>query len=736
MTVTQFSKDLASIVHHVELSEAGWRDRALDLMCVSVLHSSGSLLEQKEVRERLNAQLPSPLAAAQVSKILERLFGRETVVRLPNGKLQLADVTEQQLWEHFRDAERLTERVRSKFTEHFPDSEDSPSIQWADFEAHFLTPLIVELGARTFEFLSGEDLELTETDSVSRYLDRFPPESRSGISSGISAFLSPQDPDVRSFVLRLLNATFLVQATTLSESALNTLLDQTTKQLKLTIFVDTNFLFSLIGLHENPADDVVDALRDLMKGVGGRVEVSLYIIPDTVDEAKHTIGLYEDRLSGFHLDKHLARAVRDGTADLSGITMKFIREAAASDGRLTSQEYFRPYHDNLIDISRGAGVELYNEDTSTLHTDQGVIDDVQDEMEFQKRIRGDDAKRYELVRHDIVLWHCARRKRAARVESPMEARYWVATLDYGLLRFDRYKRKRQGHSVPVCMHPTVLLQILQLWIPRTEKLEAALMDSLRPLLPHVFDRDAERVTIRILKAMSRFEDAGDLSSRSVKSVLLNKAVRARVGESEEEDEQFEVVRDAIIEENRRLDLRSKQLEQERAGLAQELRSRERELEHLSGELATATEYRDEAGRLARALREERSRSDVLEERVGTLEGSLAELERKRARKRAYGDVAIWSAVSLVGMVAFGWLTRDYIARLVGMSGGWMSVVLSGVVIGVGMMIANWRMTARFEGEVWAVRIRRATKAWWAILGTVGLGVVANVLYQAMRTGGP
>ena len=94
---------------------------------------------------------------------------------------------------------------------------------------------------------------------------------------------------VRRYVLGLLNTAFLVRALTLPAGAVQELLRRTKTRLQMRIFVDTNFLFSLLGLHTNPADDVVHALHELIEKMPSRVDVKLYMLTCTMDEARGTI---------------------------------------------------------------------------------------------------------------------------------------------------------------------------------------------------------------------------------------------------------------------------------------------------------------------------------------------------------------------------------------------------------------------------------------------------------------
>jgi hypothetical protein len=73
---------------------------------------------------------------------------------------------------------------------------------WRSFNADFLMPLVREVGARTYELISGTRLHLDHTIKFPEYLARFPQESRGRVRTAVLTFLDPKDSQVRSYVLR------------------------------------------------------------------------------------------------------------------------------------------------------------------------------------------------------------------------------------------------------------------------------------------------------------------------------------------------------------------------------------------------------------------------------------------------------------------------------------------------------------------------------------------------------
>lgn len=704
--------ELHALVHHVELANAGWRERALDLMTLQATGGCGSACSRAEVRDRLNQMLAAPLGQAQVEQTLERLMGQGKIVLTATDRYKLSEETMSLLSQQLDTQETLERNVQDHFEAVFADLADVHRIEWTDFQSGFLYPLVSELGAHAYELLSGESVEVREAESHMRFLASVPVVLRGRVSSRIRGFLDAQNPAVRSYVLRLLNTAFLVQATHLSEDTLKFVEKTVGQRVLLNVFVDTNFLFSLIGLHENPADDVVAALHHLIGDLEGRVNVQLYVLPVTLDEARNAVAGYEKRLSRLSMTAEMSHAAMDRQQELSGITMKFIEEAIRSRGRLSAKEYFSPYNKNLLTVARSKGVELYNESTDMLGTDQEVVDDINGQLEFERNTYEEERRKsYKKIRHDMVLWHFTRRKRRKRLESPIDAEFWAATIDFRLLKFDRYKRGRDTMEPPVCIHPTVLLQLLQLWIPRDQLLETALVSSLQPLLPQDFDRDAEAVTIRILKSLSRFENSEALGRDVVARIMVDDAVRSRIQEAGSDEEDNEIVRDALSHDNQRLNVRVNELEETTRELGRMIEAKDSASQSMVERL---TKGEDERTELRQQLEEQeeqtkRARRNVREEQERR-ESVEEEYRRQRAVQWVVG--AGIGGVAVIGLLAWLCLAGlDLQAHVIRT----LSILLS---VGGGLAsssVMTLRRKVPLQGSEWPKWLRRLTAVYWTLV---------------------
>ena len=642
------ASDLTRLIQHVALNESGWWEQAierLDLACAYTLGPSSYDDVVTLVVEACGVQPNSE----HVDSTIQRLVESGDLIEF-GSSLRVSDETHDTHQRQESATLASEQRVRVRF-EDIAQSlglGDQADELWRVLETEVVLPVVRQMGARMYGLLTAEpsdgngDPESRMRDFLSRHGDQ--------VRAFLVDFLDPRDDDVRRFVLRRLNAQYAVDAAALPDDALERLSHLDNKAGRVDVFLDTNFLFSVLGLHENPGDDVANELLHLVREVKSRVDLRLYVLPSTVEETRGVLRDNIVRLGDFRGQRSLAEAARRTTS--LGLASRYLEAASTASHALTAEEFFGPYESDLVTVLRSKGVELYNEDLSHLHVAQEVIDDIHDQTEIQEQYRQRGPKSYETNLHDMVLWHFTRSRRSPVMESPLEATAWIATLDYGLINFDR--RKQRGASgPPICLEPSSLIQLFQFWIPSSVKLDEALVGSVRqPLLFLTFDRQSEQVTLRILSQLSRFEGSGDLDADVATEILTNTALRNRLAatESDRSNDQ-QIVQEELVDVVRQLgtemaDLRSGHAEAREinAGLKKQIFEAEKTTEaqlaaRLDAEQALAREAAsrhradDEKQQLADAATGLESRLTDLESKNEELEQNLLRQDQKTAERR-------------------------------------------------------------------------------------------------------
>ena len=722
--------DLAALIHHVELSRAGWRKDALNHLLLASLKNFPAGASPDHIHATASAGLPSPLISSEVYALLRIMKEDGHIIELANGHLKLAEQTRQELADQLTEAEARTDEVRRHFHNVCVNLPDSIPLSWRTFLNDFLEPLVHELGAKTHYVVTGEAFDIGDTNTSYRFLSRFPTKDRASVFETIARFLDSRSDPVRHYVLGLLNTAFIMHALALPAGTTQKILQRMQRTLQLRVFADTNFLFHLLGLDATTDDDTVHQLHEILRQLPRRIKVKLYMLSCTVTEAIRTLAHYRDTLSYAHRSSKLMNIIRDAPTTLSGIAGTYFRKASTNTNQIISAKaYFGPYIDNFTDIARSKSVELY--DSPETDMDQEVIDDLQDQLNFQRRLPDRRQKSYKTLMHDMVLWHFTKRLRRSHIESPLDAEVWLATIDGGLLRFDDYKRKKADNTLPICIHPTVLLQILQFWIPHNKALDTALMNSLRPM--QRFDSRAEKTTMDIIGALARFEHIDDVPRDTMAKILVSDLVRGKMEKATDDSETLEILQSEIAEQNRLLADQAeeyKQAAEKMRANAEKMRAtaeeRRRSLDLITGERDTAQAALDSERAVRRRLEGKLERV-AKEQAQAARESATREEARSRTRQALYRGGGTFGAVlvlSLSGvMIAQGTqgLSNAYLFS------GIASSMILGVWCGAYILRRHLIRHPRTRNHNWA-KTALSVMIWCGgIIGAIVAGVIVTTV---------
>ena len=335
--------------------------------------------------------------------------------------------------------------------------------------------------------------------------------------------------------------------------------------------------------------------------LSGSVDLKLYVLPDTVDEVKRVISAVISHAPHARISGAVAQGAR---ASVGSLLQRYLDACISSPDAISAQDYFSPYLTSLGSILRDRGIEIWGGQIGYLHTDQQLVDDLNDQLEIEKSrfpnretLESQNVRRpktYEALQHDMTLWHFVKGERPPALESPIDAVCWAVTIDFRLLRFDRNKIGN-NQEIPICVHPSNLIQYLQFWAPAADAEDALLAGILRlPIAFADFSTEDEKIAMRILDSISRFEKADDLSADTVREVMMNKALRSKLGEEHDKAQDIEHVKEALISENNALKAKIADQEKEYSAKERDLSEADEEKNALMKDLQQQTEAKDKA----------------------------------------------------------------------------------------------------------------------------------------------
>jgi hypothetical protein len=665
-------KEVVSLMAHIELNRVGWWDKGICELIKAYLWLKNEPLTKDEIFDGIQQEFSTDVEFKRFEKQVISMVDNKQLL-LVSGKYKLSEELYQELDSNSKACEEFTARVKVKFEDILKrfsiDSKVSSEDIWDDFNSTFLIPLVREMGVRVFESITDDHSTFYNNIYFDNFLDEYDLTERPKLREAIEDFLNPKDAEVRSYVLDYLRAYLLVESNKLDENSVGKIQSAMEHPYKLAVFVDTNFLFYLLKLDGGDYGKTSDLLLSLAENSKNRLDMKLYVLPITIEEAQERITQEIKELSTIRNIPSLVNAAGASTL-MSGIRQQYFTRIAGAKHNIQASKYFEPYLKSMPTMLRQNGVELFNEKIDHIKSKPEFLNDLTNQIEYERKSKGNGKpKRENALRHDLLLWHFCDEKRSLSVskKSTTDTQYWIVTVDYRSVTFDKFKQKQRDVASEMCIFPSTLVSMLQFWTPRTPEFEEAVISSIRPLLSRGFDTDSERVTIEILATLSRFEDIGDVSEDTIMTLLTDEGMRTRISQSnagvDKDTEQLikDTLASQLEEKSRREKLLAEEVEKKAAELTTvkvELQAKDRQKAKLSSEKAQLSEQLQDRDRKIETLAD----SDLQQkQRIESLEGKL---HRREAHDQFTSFIRNRLIVPTLLILPLAWVLGNILAEVI------------------------------------------------------------------------
>jgi hypothetical protein len=580
-----------------------------------------------DVKDEIAASLGVDLSEARVQHAIDGCLGRSQLRRTREGRLVLGTKEETEIQRRIEEASALEARVRDAWLREVAAvaPEITAEVAWAVLH-DYLTQLFRQHGLHTMALIdptieAPPELETSQRTLILRAVEAHASkEHKALLFSLIELFFQGigANPDKIAFIVHLADSVVSYYALVVDPDIATRL----RAELKpLTLFVDTNVLFGLIGLDDGPQVDISHELVDVVEQ--HKLPLRLRYHAETEIELRNTFDAATSRLMGMRWSPQISRAASKAR-NVSTIQRLYHERNAARP--LTAETFFEPYR-HLDVLIQEKGIKIYRESDAGRTEVFDMIADYEQFLSGYNRV-----KSYEARNHDMTLLHSVRRLRS-KAESSLQAEALLVTYDYLLHRFDWVSAKRRG-DLPCTVLPNQLLQLLRPFLPVTTDFDRSFAETFAIPEMRAMGGKAHLAVARLLQIMASYEG---VSEQTASAILANDVVLDGLQRAKSDDQLREYVESAIAAENAALakerDRLTAALEEERArgqNAAQEAEVRVRhEVESntvsLKNNLRTAEQT---AASLSGALAEEQAK-------IAQLKDELA--KERQARKAAVAD---------------------------------------------------------------------------------------------------
>ena len=560
------SSEIISLVHHVKLNESGWWEKSVQNIIISTFGvTKNSPQNENDILNNLKNELNSDFDKGRIINQINILKSRQQLIPISGDLYSLSEDVYSEFKAAYAQQKEIEFEAEKRFNELankiYPNS--SAKQLWNDLNQFLIIPLIREIGAKTYELISGKDtISIEQYGQFQKFVNRYNGD-KTLVHTLLLNYFDFKNTYVKNYILHQLNAYFFVESANLNISAVEEIYALSKSQVNLKIFVDTNFLLTLLDLHDNPSNEAAFSLIELINEIKNKVKVKFYVLPVTILEFQNLIQRFKDYLKRTKPTLNQAIAA-ENTDDFSGIIKRYFQKCHEKQTMLNIDDYFDPYLDNFTVNIRKKGLEIQQDNMDNYSTDQRVVDDLLEQVEYRherneksKKYNGLNAderelkkqKIYDKFNHDCQIWHYVKDKRPTYIDSPKDVKNWVLTLDFSFLEYDKFKQYNDtNNKISVCLHPNEFISMLQFWIPRTEKFENAILGNFRlPFLFREVDSDSEKISMEILRAMSQYEDNEKFDSELVTEILTNKALRQKIKVNNTIEENAELIKEELFQ---------------------------------------------------------------------------------------------------------------------------------------------------------------------------------------------
>lgn len=397
--------NLITLIHFTELTESGWCESATERYIIATLWDLKKPVYSQQLKKEINLRFPINIKIHELELILEKM-GKADDIILHENQYYLSQQKIHEVQDSLIKASNLEMKVKNNFCARVvtQNIDLEPEIVWNTFIEIFLIPLVLDEGARVYDWLTGGKKATKSSLYVENFTKSFPNHMET-IKQLLFDFLNQEDPDINYYLLTYLDSYFLMSASGLPNKVLDEIATIREEALEFIIFVDTNFIYSILNLHDNPSNRAANDLQELISSLSSNIQIHLVVRQETINETLNSIKYHKERLTNTSYPPNLAEAATK--IEISGIYRTFFKRVSESGHLISAEDYFAPYENNLVTILESKGVNIFEENKSSQSFEQmrEVTDDIESQIQFENTKHKDSPKSERNIRHDVCFWH-------------------------------------------------------------------------------------------------------------------------------------------------------------------------------------------------------------------------------------------------------------------------------------------------------------------------------------------
>ncbi len=257
------------------------------------------------------------------------------------------------------------------------------------------------------------------------------------------------------------------------------------------LFVDTNFIYNLLGLNNGPAGSQRKNTERILE-LGKKAKINFYVSPITLEEFTVSVS----RARAILLDDKISRKLYKIAGDVTGNAILSAYYEVYEQQNISPKDFLAKT-DNIKDVLKSYGI---NEKTDYSQSIKGT----QEFKDVVKKLIDLTHKDENIAEHDAFhyLLILKLRSREGADNTFKTNKSWFLTYDGLLAPFDREVRKSE---IVFCIRPYQLRQILRPLFSRTDDFENVFIDFISEPVARAFPAVSTDIAMSVLARVTYFE---------------------------------------------------------------------------------------------------------------------------------------------------------------------------------------------------------------------------------------
>ncbi|MFF4064934.1 hypothetical protein [[Kitasatospora] papulosa] len=398
------------------------------------------------------------------------------------------------------------------------------------------------------------------------------------IAQAVAVFFDGRNSDRVDYVAELVDSTFSFLALGLDDETRVSLIENAPA---LTVFVDTNVIYSIIGAHANPHDAISAELFGMLRE--NDLPFKVFYHEKTLNELEKTMSAAGDRLRQLYYTPALSRARLSYPRGMSSIEMRYHQ---LNSEIATSVDIFLGRYSNLPLLLAQQGFTIFRESDTSQGESQKRAELV---AEYQAYIADKypsyKEKPYATLDHDVAIWLAAASRQRPKGKGPIFSGALLVSADNLFRRFDREVLSSvYGSGTWVVTRPDTLARALRLFLGSNRQSDAAFSQVFAMPEFRGIGKGRNEIVSRVAAYLATY---ADLPEETAMKLLANDLLMSRVRDADGRGGELErLIQEELVRENESL------LEEREATLGQmrQLASNvTQEMASISGELSARGE---------------------------------------------------------------------------------------------------------------------------------------------------